>query len=237
MRKGWLSRIFHEARCARREKCLEAGHSSPVSLSPTVCVGPVVSTQTVGSKFRRYASEFASASMHLLARTLHVRAIFGLVFLASVAGCAAIGGQRHPAGSIAGAVRADRYGLEVAETTQDQARQEILTTPTVFDVSFEDDPHSWERARFFLENYIGASSGHSSALTKVVGSRWSLESNPALVTFRYEVSKDEGAHSFTYRVSCIPAQNGDVGQAALNAGNFARFIRDGKLEMSLLKPR
>jgi hypothetical protein len=35
-----------------------------------------VPTQTVGSKFRRYASEFASASMPLLARALHVRAMF-----------------------------------------------------------------------------------------------------------------------------------------------------------------
>lgn len=145
--------------------------------------------------------------------------------------------QQHPAGSIAGSVQADRYGLEVAQTTQDQARQEILSTPTVFDVSFEDDPHSWERARFFLENYIGASSGHSSALTKVVGSRWSLESNPALESFRYEVSKDEGSDSFTYRVHCVPLRTSDADQAALNAGNFARFIRDGKLEVSLLERR
>ncbi len=64
-----LPRIFHDARCARREKCSETVHPWPVSLWPTVCVGPVVPTQTVGSKFLRYASEFASASMHLLART------------------------------------------------------------------------------------------------------------------------------------------------------------------------
>jgi hypothetical protein len=44
-----------------------------------VCVGPVVPTQTVGSKFLRYSSEFTSASMHLLALTLHVYAILGLV--------------------------------------------------------------------------------------------------------------------------------------------------------------
>ena len=73
-----LTRIFHEARGARREKCSETGHPWPVSLSPTACVGPGVPTQTVGSTFRRYASECASASMHLQAPTLHVRAIFGL---------------------------------------------------------------------------------------------------------------------------------------------------------------
>ena len=41
-------------------------------------MGPIVPTQTVGSKFLRYAPEFASASMHLLARILHIRAIFVL---------------------------------------------------------------------------------------------------------------------------------------------------------------
>jgi hypothetical protein len=76
--KCGLARIFHEARCARREKWPNTGHPWPVFLSPTICVGPKVPTQTVGSKFRRYASEFASASMHLLARTSHVRAILGL---------------------------------------------------------------------------------------------------------------------------------------------------------------
>ena len=54
-----LVRIFHEARCARREKCKE-----------TACVGPIVPAQTVGSKFRRYASELASASVHLQAQNI-----------------------------------------------------------------------------------------------------------------------------------------------------------------------
>ena len=74
-----LVRIFHEARYARREKCSATRHPWRVALSPSVRVGPIVPTQTVGSKFQHYASEFASASMHLLAQTLHVRAVFGLV--------------------------------------------------------------------------------------------------------------------------------------------------------------
>jgi hypothetical protein len=35
-----LVRIFHGARCARREKCAEIGHPWSISLSPTVSVGP-----------------------------------------------------------------------------------------------------------------------------------------------------------------------------------------------------
>lgn len=78
---GLLIRIFHEARCTRREKCSGTGHPWPVPLSPAVCVGPVVPTKTVGSTFRRYASKFASTSAHLLARILHERVIFGLTLL------------------------------------------------------------------------------------------------------------------------------------------------------------
>jgi hypothetical protein len=132
-------------------------------------------------------------------------------------------------------VQAEQHGLEVAATPEDQARDEVLATPTVFHVPFEQDVYSWERARFFLENYVGASAGHTSAVTKVVGSRWSLESNPALERYRYEVSKDSADAGFTYRVVCMAGGAGDPAQAALNAGNLARFIRDGKLEVSLLR--
>lgn len=143
--------------------------------------------------------------------------------------------QDVPSGSISSIVKAEQHGLEVAATTEDQARDEVLASPTVFNVSFEDDVYSWERARFFLENYVGASSGHSSAVTKVVGSRWSLESNPALEAYRYEVLKDSGDAGFTYRVLCVAGGAGNQAQAALNAGNLARFIREGKLEISLLQ--
>ena len=116
-------------------------------------------------------------------------------------------------------------------------RVRIPLTPTVFSVPFADDPYSWERARFFLENYIGSSSGHTSVVTRVVGDRWSLASNPTVQQYVYEVSKDAGEGAYTYQVSCIPGTGGDINQAVLNAGNLARFIREGKLEISLLAPR
>jgi hypothetical protein len=154
-------------------------------------------------------------------------------------GCAMQGsnGSVDPAGSISSVVKAKQHGLEVAATTEDQAREAVLTTPTVFNVAFEDDVYSWERARFFLENYVGAASGHSSAVTKVVGSRWSLESNPGLEGYQYQVAKDLVDGGFTYRITCVPSGSGEPSQAALNAGNLARFIRDGKLEISLLQQR
>ena len=70
-----------------------------------------------------------------------------------LAGCGS-SSQQH--GSIADVVGATALGLEVAETTQDQARNEVLSTPTEFDLTIEQDTYSWERARFFLENYVQA---------------------------------------------------------------------------------
>lgn len=143
--------------------------------------------------------------------------------------------KRSQAGSIASIVRADQHDLESALTTEDQARNEVLLAPTAFEVSFADDVHSWDRARFFLENYVPAPPGHQSVVTKVVGVEWSLESNPALTSYRYTVSKHALDGSFAYKVGCLAGRGGNLSQAALNAGNFARFIREGKLEISLLQ--
>ena len=154
--------------------------------------------------------------------------------LSGAVGCGTAKVAPAPEGSISALVRASDYGLEVAETSRDQARQEILETPTTFDIQFEDDRNSWDRARFFLENYIGLPAGTSSVVTRVVGVRWSLASNPAQAAYSYEVAKDATRAGFTYYVSCTPGATGNSSQAALNAANLARFIRDGKLEMSLL---
>jgi hypothetical protein len=151
-----------------------------------------------------------------------------------LSGCAeSVVNRASVSGSIASVVKAADHGLEVSATPEEQARQEVLSTPTVFHVPFADDPYSWERARFFLENYLGGGAGHASAVTKVVGDRWSLASNPAIERYSYEVAKDVGEGGFTYQVSCIAKVSADAGQAGLNAGNLARFIREGKLELSL----
>lgn len=152
--------------------------------------------------------------------------------ICAVCGCTASVRRGEP-GSISSLVRASDYGLEVASTTTDQAREEILNAPTVFEVTHEEDGHSWERARFFLENYVAA--GNTTAVSKLVGQTVSLASNPNRSSYQYEVSKSETRDGFTYRVSCVPLSGGDTSQAALNAGNFARFVRDGVLEVSLLQ--
>jgi hypothetical protein len=71
-------------------------------------------------------------------------------------------------------------------------------------------------------------------MTRVVGNRFSLVSNPAQESYTYEVAKEISQDGFLYSVTCSPTSKGSAAQAALNAGSFARFIKDGKLEVSLL---
>jgi hypothetical protein len=153
------------------------------------------------------------------------------VSLLVLSGCSA-GNLRE--GSIANLSHANAYEkLEVAATPEEQAREEILAAPTEFVVPIEQERFAWERARFFLENYGGGGATPSNAVVKVVGSRRGLSSAPGPSPYTYEVFKDFLAEGYRYSVRCVTTQ-GTASNAALNAGNFARFIRDGKLEVSLL---
>ena len=159
------------------------------------------------------------------------KSLMAVALLASM-GCSSSGGVRP--GSIANLSHASAYEkLAVEATPQDQARAEVLATPTEFLVPIEQDRFAWERARFFLENYGTGSGAPSNAVVKVVGSRRGLSSAPGSSSYTYEVFKDFSADGYRYSVRCS-ASNGDTQDSALNAGNFARFIRDGKLEVSLL---
>ena len=151
--------------------------------------------------------------------------------LLALSGCSV---EKVRDGSIANLSHADAFEkLEVAATPEEQARDEILAAPTEFVVPIEQDRFAWERARFFLENYGGGGGTPSNAVVKVVGSRRGLSSAPGPSPYTYEVFKDFFPEGYRYSIRCVTT-NGDTSDAALNAGNFARFIRDGKLEVSLL---
>jgi hypothetical protein len=157
--------------------------------------------------------------------------LFALMLFTTI-GCASKDTVRP--GSIANLSHADAFEkLEVAETPEDQARAEVLAAPTEFLVPIEQDRFAWERARFFLENYGSGTGAQSNAVVKVVGSRRGLASAPGPSPYSYEVFKDFSGSGYQYSVKCL-STDGDGELSALNAGNFARFIRDGKLEVSLL---
>ena len=148
----------------------------------------------------------------------------GVLLAALVAGCSVSGG--------------DDYRYEVAETSLEEAQAELQQTPTQFFVTNQDDRYAWERARYFLENYSGASAS-SAVISKVVGARWGMVSSPANAQFTYEVWKDPIASGYQYTINCAPASagKGDAQQAHLNAANLSRFVQQGKLEVSLLGER
>jgi len=151
--------------------------------------------------------------------------------LIALSGCSV---EKVRDGSIANLSHADAFEkLEVAATPEDQARDEILAAPTEFVVPIEQDRFAWERARFFLENYGGGAGTPSNAVVKVVGSRRGLSSAPGPSPYTYEVFKDFSGEGYRYSVRCVTT-SGDGSDATLNAGNFARFIREGRLEVSLL---
>jgi len=168
-------------------------------------------------------------------RLLQPLSLVSLFAALCTSGCAP---ERAQPGSIADIVQASAHGLEVEATPQDQAREEVLSMPTEFDVSIEQDRFAWERARFFLENYSGPTGQPHNAVVKVVGSRRGLGSARSEATqYEYEVFKDFHSGGYRYSVNCVARPGGETQQAVLNAGNLARFIRDGKLEVSLLPER
>jgi hypothetical protein len=144
-----------------------------------------------------------------------------LLFLAAAAGCSVSDG--------------DSYQYEVAETSLQEAQAELQQTPTQFFISNQDDRYAWERARFFLENYSGVSAS-SAVVSKVVGARWGMATVQTQALFSYSVWKDPVAGGYQYAVNCSSAADKrlEPAKARLNAANFARFVQQGKLEVSLL---
>jgi hypothetical protein len=121
----------------------------------------------------------------------------------------------------------------------DEAQAEVVAAPTEFFMSNQDDRFAWERARYFLEHYSGSaatgSSAGSSVVSKVVGSRWGLQRQGQ--EFSYEVWKQPAAGGYRYVVTCAALADDSAvqQQARLNAGNLARFVTQGKLELSILR--
>ncbi len=145
-------------------------------------------------------------------------------------GCAA---PKPRPGSIASIIKENEDSLEVDQTVDDQARAAVLASPRTFVISWDDDRMAWERARFFFEKYVAREESRAPVVSKVIGTRWAL-TNGKNGQYVYEVWKDSVSKGFKYTVRCTAQNGGQAQEAQLNAGNLARFIREGKLEVSLL---
>lgn len=118
-------------------------------------------------------------------------------------------------------------------SVDDIARKEIEASPLKFSIDLSESRNAWERAQLFLNSYAG---GHKELLT-ANSSR--LVGNSAQGC-TYEVQRHFMKDSYLFEVRCLkPSAEQTSGlsyaSADLNARNFARFIRDGMLEVSLIK--
>ena len=163
----------------------------------------------------------------------YIRQLAPVIFCV-VCGCATSTQRAVEPRSIADIVGASQHNLEVAATTEDQAREDVLRSPTDFDVSIEEDRYSWERTHLFLRNYVDPDHAPIRPITKIVGSRWGLASPPVPGGYVYEVWREEIPEGFHYSIRCVATEQATQEQATLNAANLARFVKDGKLEVSLL---
>jgi hypothetical protein len=126
--------------------------------------------------------------------------------------------------------------MEVTASVDQQAAQEIAAFSPKFTVPIDEESVVWSRAKLFLEKFLPTTGVNTPVIMKIVGKRWVLASNPKIPGgYNYEISRDELPGSYRLHVRCTPKSNAFSTQAAeMNARNVARFLKEGKLEVSLL---
>lgn len=114
-----------------------------------------------------------------------------------------------------------------------------MRTPLNFKVIYPEANYSWERAKLFFERYtskygetLGTSQQPNTAGGEIILSNGGAEGDP----YFYQVRRLPLPGGFSYLVACRPRlKSATQGYADRNARNLARFILEGKLEVSLLK--
>ncbi len=116
----------------------------------------------------------------------------------------------------------------------EQATEAIAATPTRFTVPAEDEVVSWNRARTFFATTLkneGVQVDHVGNSDLRISNRESKSER-----FFYSVIKRRlGNGGYDFQVVVNPRLPHLEQEAALNAKNLSRFIREGELETMLLK--
>lgn len=118
-------------------------------------------------------------------------------------------------------------------SSEEQELRLIQDQKLEFYVDSQDLTRSWQRAEIFSEQYLGITPTYVYSISKnkpdSVGLQFSSEN------FSYIVQKEKHGRAFLLRVQCSPKNSkADPSKAELNAKNLARFIKDGRLQLSLL---
>jgi hypothetical protein len=164
----------------------------------------------------------------------HGITVIAATTLVSISGCQNL--VPRPKGAISHLPEGSQgVTLEVAKTVDDQARELVANTQTYFQMNLDDAPAAWDRAKLFLEKYLSADGSRAGVVTKIVGARWGLSNGSSSTgSYVYEVWREDVQDGYKFKVSCKPKQGASAQLAELNARNLARFIQDGRLELSLL---
>lgn len=164
-------------------------------------------------------------------RSSRLSFISGAIALNFFAGCAGSESVFKPFDPSSAEIEREvpQYQVEV-ETIEEQALNAVQASPVDFTVDFSKNSEVWERSKlFFLQYTKGAAKG------EVRNSGIYLTNENSRDRFLYTITQSPGSNGMSYSVKCAERGRGDTDDAAINARNAARFIRDGKLELKLLR--
>ncbi len=122
-------------------------------------------------------------------------------------------------------------GYTVERTSsQELILEEIEGMPTQFALDVPSSKAAWVRAVLFVQE-------HTKGSAEIEGDRIVSCSNHPENQFIYRIKKHESEMGAEFEISCEPVEKTPAKQASalLNAKNLARFLRNGELELSLLK--
>ncbi len=120
------------------------------------------------------------------------------------------------------------------ESVEQQALNAILAMPAQFVIDFSENYYAWERAQLFFDLNT---SERAVLVDPESGSEVVSNRNGSYDNFWYSVKRSPTNEGVLYRVSVVPRTPSEAARtdAVINAGNLARFIRDGILERSFIK--
>jgi|GEM_PF-4646490 len=121
-------------------------------------------------------------------------------------------------------------------TAQDQLVEDVRNTPKEFIVPYTQEQAAWDRVLYFFSQYAGLKTPFITSLSSNIVQITNRHDKSASVpAYFYMIEKFPVAQGVKFRVHCFP--NGDRGSrdlAETNARNVARFVKEGRLERSIL---
>lgn len=118
----------------------------------------------------------------------------------------------------------------VVETLDEQLDEKLLKYPTRFVVPVADGKTTLERAIFFFKNHTSTFTPQNPSVT---AKNLNLTNEKSGDRNLYRVARVLTGEGFRYSVQAAAGRGNR--QSALLAANLARFIREGQIEMGLLK--